>query len=355
MIDVKAEDGIATVTIRYGKANALDIALCEGLAKCFEDLRASDARAVVVTGQGRIFSAGVDLLQVTAGGADYVRKFLPTLHRLYDAVFFHPRPVVAAINGHAIAGGCVLACCADRRIMARGGGRMGVTELLVGVPFPALAFEIMRFAVPRLHLPEFTFGGATYDVEAALAHGWVDEVAEADALPQRAVAAAQSLARLSPLAFAQTKKQLRQEVAERVERSGAMTDATVADILDRGARLRSRVRRAHVEQIITISACDLRRLWSNFDQAGSGPPIVRRYDRLEARLGNTSNGWGASAVGRRGISRRVAGILVARFRRRAPGRGPHFQTASLASARHRRKFAGADASPSARQRVGQPA
>jgi len=230
MIDVKAEDGIATVTIRYGKANALDIALCEGLAKCFEDLRASDARAVVVTGQGRIFSGGVDLLQVTAGGADYVRKFLPTLHRLYDAVFFHPRPVVAAINGHAIAGGCVLACCADRRIMARGGGRMGVTELLVGVPFPALAFEIMRFAVPRLHLPEFTFGGATYDVEAALAHGWVDEVAEADALPQRAVAAAKSLARLSPLAFAQTKKQLRQEVAERVERSGAMTDATVADI-----------------------------------------------------------------------------------------------------------------------------
>src|ERR1700736_1981644 len=135
MINVKAEDGIATVTIRYGKANALDIALCEGLAKCFEDLRASDARAVVVTGQGRIFSAGVDLLQVTAGGADYVRKFLPTLHRLYDAVFSHPRPVVAAINGHAIAGGCVLACCADRRIMARGGGRMGVTELLVGVPF----------------------------------------------------------------------------------------------------------------------------------------------------------------------------------------------------------------------------
>jgi enoyl-CoA hydratase len=205
MIDVKTEDGIATVTIRYGKANALDIALCEGLAKCFEDLRASDARAVVVTGQGRIFSAGVDLLQVTAGGVDYVRKFLPTLHRLYDAVFFHPRPVVAAINGHAIAGGCVLACCADRRIMARGGGRIGVTELLVGVPFPALAFEIMRFAVPRRHLPEFTFGGATYDVEAALAHGWVDEVAEADALPQRAVAAAQSLARLSPLAFAQTK------------------------------------------------------------------------------------------------------------------------------------------------------
>jgi enoyl-CoA hydratase/carnithine racemase len=230
MIDVKTADGIATVTLSHGKANTLDIALCDGLAKCFDELRSSDARAVVLTGQGRIFSAGVDLLQVASGGADYVRKFLPTLHRLYDAVFFHPRPVVAAINGHAIAGGCVLACCADRRIMARGGGRVGVTELLVGVPFPALAFEIVRFAVPRRHLPEFTFGGATYDVDAALARGWVDEVVEADALAPRAVAAAQSLAGLSPAAFAQAKKQLRQDVADRFARSGAMTDATVTDI-----------------------------------------------------------------------------------------------------------------------------
>jgi enoyl-CoA hydratase len=230
MIDLKTTGGIATVTVRHGKANALDIALCEGLADCFEALRASDAHAVVITGQGRMFSAGVDLLQVSAGGADYVRRFLPTLHRLYDAVFFHPRPVVAAINGHAIAGGCVLACCADRRVMARSGGRIGVTELLVGVPFPALAFEILRFAVPRRHLPAFMFGGATYDVDAALELGWIDEAVEAAALAERAQAAAQSLARLSPAAFAQTKKQLRQDVAERVERQGATTDQAVTAI-----------------------------------------------------------------------------------------------------------------------------
>jgi 1,4-dihydroxy-2-naphthoyl-CoA synthase len=111
MIDVKTQDGIATVTMRHGKANALDITLCEGLADCFDKLRTSDARAVVLTGQGHIFSAGVDLLQVSAGGADYIRRFLPMLHRMYEAVFFHPKPLVAAVNGHAIAGGCVLACC----------------------------------------------------------------------------------------------------------------------------------------------------------------------------------------------------------------------------------------------------
>ena len=129
MIDLKNDGDIAIVTIKHGKANALDIELCEGLTKCFDEVRRSDARAVVLTGQGRMFSAGVDLIRVSSGGADYVRAFLPSLHRLYDAVFFHPKPVVAAINGHAIAGGCVLACCADRRIMADASGRIGVTEL----------------------------------------------------------------------------------------------------------------------------------------------------------------------------------------------------------------------------------
>ena len=170
---------------------------------------------MVVTGQGKIFSAGVDLMRLSEGGADYVRKFLPALHRLYDAVFYHPKPVVAAINGHAIAGGCVLACCADRRIMARESGRIGVTELLVGVPFPALAFEIVRFAVPPRYLPEFTLSGATYATDAALQRGWIDEIAEPGDLMEDAMAVAQELALLSPPAFAQTKMQIRQPVTER--------------------------------------------------------------------------------------------------------------------------------------------
>lgn len=230
MIDLKTDAGIAVVTIKHGKANALDIELCERLAKCFDELRSSDASAVVLTGQGRMFSAGVDLVRLSAGGSDYVRTFLPALHRLYAAVFFHPKPIVAAINGHAIAGGCVLACCADRRIMARASGRIGITELLVGVPFPALAFEITRFAVAGRHLPEFAFTGATYDTDAALPRGWVDEVVDAGALMEHAMAAVKQLAALSPAAFSQTKKQLRQPVADALERSGPMTDKIVTEI-----------------------------------------------------------------------------------------------------------------------------
>lgn len=230
MMDVAIDDGLAVVTMQHGKANALDIEFCEALAARFVALRSSDTRAVVLTGQGKIFSAGVDLKRLAAGGGAYARQFLPALHKLYETVFFHPQPVVAAINGHAIAGGCVLACCADRRVMANAAGRIGVTELLVGVPFPALAFEIVRYAVPARYLPEFTLSGATYETDAALDRGWIDEVAEPDALLADAAAMARELALLSPPAFAQTKLQLRQPVSERLALSGETTDKTVTDI-----------------------------------------------------------------------------------------------------------------------------
>jgi len=230
MIDSKIVDRVAVLAMAHGKVNALDIEFCDALAGRFDDLRRSDAKAIVLTGRDGIFSAGVDLKRLSAGGADYTRRFLPALHRLFDAVFFHPKPVVAAVNGHAIAGGCVLACCADRRIMARDAGRIGVTEILVGVPFPALAFEIVRFAVPPRYLSEFTLSGSTYATDEALRLGWVNEVTDSGQLINRAIAAAKELSLLSPAAFAQTKLQIRQPVAERLKKSGEATDKAVTDI-----------------------------------------------------------------------------------------------------------------------------
>ena len=230
MIDIKSNDGIAVLTMSHGKVNALDIEFCDALAARFAELRKSDAKAVVLTGQGKIFSAGVNLVRLSEGGADYIRQFLPVLHRLYDAVFFHPRPVIAAINGHAIAGGAVLACCADRRIMARDSGRIGVTEILVGVPFPALAFEVMRHATPPYFFSETILSGETFAAETACHRGWVNEAVEPALLMERAIAAARALAALSPAAFEQTKRQIRQSVAERLQRSGEATDKAVTEI-----------------------------------------------------------------------------------------------------------------------------
>src|SRR5438132_4280570 len=193
----------------------MSMEFCEALTARFAEI--SSARAVVMTASGRTFSAGVDLVRLLEGGAPYVRKFLPVLSGMFAAVFSHPAPVVAAINGHAIAGGCVLACAADKRLMARDVGRIGVTELLVGVPFPTIAMEIMRCAAAPQYFEELLLGGATYAPEEGAARGLVHEVVDPDQLLDRAVAAARKLAALSPSAFALSKRQTRQPALARLQ------------------------------------------------------------------------------------------------------------------------------------------
>jgi enoyl-CoA hydratase len=229
MIETTSKGDVAIVLMADGKANAMNIEFCQALTERFDELGASAARAVVVTGKGRIFSAGVDLPRLLDGGAPYVREFLPLLNRMFATIFSCPKPVVAAVNGHAIAGGCVLACACDRRLMSRDAGRIGVTELLVGVSFPVIAMEIMRSVTPPQYFEDAIFGGATHAPEAAAGRGLVDEVVDPRLLLDRAVAVAQKLAALSPAAFALSKRQTRQPALERVRDGGAI-DAEVTQI-----------------------------------------------------------------------------------------------------------------------------
>jgi enoyl-CoA hydratase/carnithine racemase len=230
VIELTDRDGVAVLQMADGKANTMSIESCEALTERFEEIRLSSARAVVLTGTGSIFSAGVDLVRLLDGGRPYIHKFLPALNAMLAAVFTHPKPVVAAINGHAIAGGCVLACAADRRLMGRESGRIGVTELIVGVPFPTVAMEIMRCAVAPQHFEEIIFGAATYAPADAVGRGLVNELVAAEDLAGRAEAAARALAALPPAAFALSKRQTRQPALERLETVGRSIDATVEEI-----------------------------------------------------------------------------------------------------------------------------
>jgi enoyl-CoA hydratase len=230
MIETSVEGDVAILRMAHGKANAQSVEFCDAVAMALREQSQSSARAVVLTGTGSIFSAGVDLVRISSEDAGYVRRFLPALNGMFDAAFNLKKPLVAAINGHAMAGGCVLACCADARIMARGNGRIGITEILVGVPFPALAFEIMRFAANPQYFPDMAMSGATYLADDARLRGLIDEVVEPAALMERAIAAAKALGALAPAAFAATKEQLRQQVADNLEKHGARVDDRVVQI-----------------------------------------------------------------------------------------------------------------------------
>src|SRR5246127_3021785 len=174
-------DGVTIVRFDQPPVNALDLDLLEVIIASMRNIEGP----VVITGAGRCFSAGVDLRALVDGGAEYAERFVTALSEAFLAVFDHPAPVVAAINGHAIAGGCVFAMCADVRLMSV--GKIGLTELAVGVPFPVAALEICRHVMGP-SLTRTAFRADTIDADTALAQGWVDAVVGGDELITQALA-----------------------------------------------------------------------------------------------------------------------------------------------------------------------
>jgi enoyl-CoA hydratase len=145
-------------------------------------------------------------------------------------LFTFPRPVVAAVNGHAIAGGCVIVLACDIRLMAEGAGRIGVPELLVGVPFPAAALEVVRFAVPQDKVQLLLYTGRTLPPQEALTAGLVDEVVALDDLLARAQVIARQLALIPPPVYRLTKQSLRAEALERIERASELQDQAALEV-----------------------------------------------------------------------------------------------------------------------------
>lgn len=216
MIERESHDGITIVRMNRGKVNALDPELIEAISATFDEIDGPSTSAVVLTGSGSSFSAGVDLRRLLAGGVGYVKDFYPPLIRMFEKLYTFERPVVAAVNGHAIAGGCVLVQCCDYRLMASGTARIGVPELLVGVPFPTFVTELMRASVNRGNLQDILYSGRTLLPEEALRVGMIDETIDSETLLEAATDAARRLGNLSPRAFSITKRTLREETMERV-------------------------------------------------------------------------------------------------------------------------------------------
>ena len=206
MIQRDDRDGIRILRLAHGKVSALDVELGEAFTREMADAAAAPVKAVIVTGTGSSFSAGVDLFRVIKDGPEYGRRFLPVLDNLLRSALTLPKPLVAAVNGHAIAGGCILAACCDHRIMVEGNGRIGIPELAVGVPFPALPLQIMAARLSDSALRDLALTGRTVLVDEARTLGLIDEKCPAGMLLDRATEVAQRLAAIPAGAFSLTKE-----------------------------------------------------------------------------------------------------------------------------------------------------
>jgi enoyl-CoA hydratase len=228
MIERKDAGGIRTLKLAYGKVSAIDVELGEALIAELRDAMDPSVRAVIITGSGSAFSAGVDLFRVVKDGPEYGRRFLPVLDAFLQAALTLPKPTVAAINGHAIAGGCILAATCDHRIMTEGNGRIGIPELAVGVPFPALPLQIMAARVADGPLRDLVFTGRTVLIDEAKTIGLIDEKCPSGMLMDRAMEAAERLAAIPDDAFALTKEAFYTPIIERAKSLAAL-DARVVE------------------------------------------------------------------------------------------------------------------------------
>ena|SRR5687767_6895202 len=221
MIQRDDRDGIRILRLAHGKVSAMDIELGEAFVREMHDAATASVGAVIVTGTGSSFSAGVDLFRVVNDGPEYGRRFLPVLDGLLRAALTLPKPMVAAINGHAIAGGCILAACCDHRIMVEGNGRIGIPELVVGVPFPALPLQVMAARLTDATLRELVFTGRTVQVDEAKTMGLIDEKCPSGMLIEQALDTAARLRSIPAGAFGLAKEAFYTPILDRAK---ALTD-----------------------------------------------------------------------------------------------------------------------------------
>ena len=206
---------IATVTLSRGKVNALNEPMVEEITKSFEALAIdNEVRSIIFTGSGKFFSFGFDVPEfLNYSKSDFIR-YLEKFTNFYTYLFLFPKPIVAALNGHTIAGGCMLATACDFRLMVTGKAKISLNEITFGAPVLAGSVEMLKYCVGSRNAQSILYSGAMYSAEEAIQLGLVDQVSSEDALTEDARKVAQELAQKDSSAFRCTKHLLRKPAVE---------------------------------------------------------------------------------------------------------------------------------------------
>ena len=180
------DDGVHVLRLARPPVNALDPALCAAIREAVRDALSADARGLVLAGGPKVFSAGLDVPFLLTLEGSALRDAWEGFFLAARAIAGSPVPVVAALNGHAPAGGCVLALCCDYRVMASGPYRIGLNETQVGLVAPEGIQHLLRRVVGAHRAERLLVAGEMVDAQRALEIGLVDELTDIDHVPVRA-------------------------------------------------------------------------------------------------------------------------------------------------------------------------
>lgn len=215
-VTLTREGPIGVVRMEREHGNAINDALVEGLVAVLAEAESDpEIRGVLLTAGGKIFSPGLDLQELAVLDREAMERFMRHFSAAVLTLYTFPKPVVAALHGHTLAGGCVLALCADWRVLGRG-AVTGLNEVKVGVPLPFGVALIVRDAVPKNKLTEIALLGRNYTDEAALGAGLADELADVASVEAVSRERLEEFVAKDASAFAVTKRYLRSPVVERI-------------------------------------------------------------------------------------------------------------------------------------------
>jgi enoyl-CoA hydratase len=212
---VERSDGVAILSADRPPANAMTIELLDEVVAALHAVEADLPAALVLAGREGVFSAGVDLKAVPGYGPEEQRRMVEGINEMALTAYALPCPVIGAITGHAIAGGLVLALCADLRV-ASIPGKYGLTEVKVGVAYPQAAIGVVRAEMPPHAARQLALGNALVDGAECVRLGVFDEAVQPEAVLPRALELARTLAEFPAETYARTKQELRGETIEQL-------------------------------------------------------------------------------------------------------------------------------------------
>lgn len=215
MIELTTENAIAHLRFDDGKANVLNSTSLSALENALSEAKA--AKAVVISGRPGTFSGGLDLKTLPSLPPEEFKATLNQFARLCQTLLTYPRPVVAAVTGHAIAGGTVILLCCDYRIGETGEFKLGLSEVPIGMPLPTFVYRLAEHSVSKRHIIEATLHGRLYPPHEAERIGYLQSVVEPGEGVHRAHQVAANLASLPNPAYTVTKKRITAEILAGME------------------------------------------------------------------------------------------------------------------------------------------